>query len=284
MSKLDIEENVRQKWRKERRKKDMIFLAIIGAVLFLVGGFITAWSCVKCSKIYEKSLLEESKYDSFEPEMVDLSDISEIEKKEVPIKEWAEMSKDEKYQQGISESMPEVVKIFETEDPFIEIDKQYIGDDIKDTVSDGAAIDYYRDKVKPLPDHIIDEAIEDCNIYDIPLDIFFSLMYTESTFRDDIGNEKVLGGEEGGERYYGYMQLSAGNCHIANEYGLDAHTPEGNIEMACIILSNKYDKYGCWEYALAAYKGGDGFADSWKAKGEIPSNVKKILDKREDFQ
>ena len=271
MSKLDIEENVRQKWRKERRKKDMIFILVSACILLLIGGFVIAWSCVKCSKNYEKSLEEESKYDSFEPVMVDLSDISEIEKKEVPIKEWAEMSKDEKYQQDISESMPEEV---------VESAKEELSEHV-----------YLIDEEKEnrwtnmgLPTYLIDEVFEDCDTYEIPTDIFFALMYTESTFRADIGNEKVLGGEEGGPRYYGYMQLSWDNCERAKQYGLDAHTPEGNIEMAAMILAEKYDKYGSWEYALAAYKGGDGYADSYKAKGTIPKNVQKILEKREDFQ
>lgn len=272
MSKLDIEENVRKKWRKERRKKDMIFILVSVCILLLIGGFIIAWSCVKCSKNYEKSLEEECKYDSFEPVMVDLSDISEIEKKEVPIKEWAEMNKDEKYLQDISESMPEEVV-------------EYIKNDIEATIELSEEIEAeHRWTNMSLPAYLIDEVYEDCATYEVPYDIFFALMYTESSFREDIGTEKVLGGEEGGPRYYGYMQLSWDNCERAKQYGLDAHTPEGNIEMAAMILAEKYDKYGSWEYALAAYKGGDGYADSHKAKGTIPKNVQKILEKKEDFK
>lgn len=276
MSKLDIEENVRQKWRKERRKKDMTFILASICILLLIGGFIIAWSCIKCSKNYEEALDKECKYDSFEPIMVDLSDISEIEKKEVPIKEWAEMSKDEKYLEDISESMPEEV----VESAKEELSVQEIGylenDVIKVVKQSEIGI--------PLPSYLIDEVFEDCENYGVPDDIFLALMYTESSFREDIGTEKVLGGEEGGQRYYGYMQLSWDNCERAKQYGLDAHTPEGNIEMAAMILAEKYDKYGSWEYALAAYKGGDGYADSHKAKGTIPKNVQRILEKKEDFK
>lgn len=252
----------------------MIFILVSVCVLLLIGGFIIAWSCVKCSKEYEKSLDEECKYDSFEPTIVDLSDVEEIEKKEVPIKEWAEKSKDEKYLEDISESMPEEV----VESAKEELSEQEIGYLENDSKAVPRLVNI------PLPDYLIDEVLEDCENYGVPTDIFLALMYTESSFIEDIGNEKILGGEEGGPRYYGYMQLSWDNCERAKQYGLDAHTPEGNIEMAAMILAEKYDKYGSWEYALAAYKGGDGYADSYKTKGTIPKNVQKILEKREDYK
>lgn len=281
MSKLDIDENVRQKWRKERRKKDMTLIFVSIAILLLVGGFVVAWSFIKCSKNYEEALDKECKYDSFEPVMVDLSDISEIEPKEMPIKDWAEKSKDEKYLEDISESMPEEV----VESAKVELSEQELGYLEEDIKAVEELVDQDRRWTNmSLPAYLIDEVYEDCENYGVPTDIFFALMYTESSMREDIGTEKVLGGEEGGPRYYGYMQLSAENCDRAKQYGLDAHTPEGNIEMAAMILSEKYDKYGSWEYALAAYKGGDGYADSHKAKGTIPKNVQKILEKREDYK
>ena len=100
-------------------------------------------------------------------------------------------------------------------------------------------------------------------------------MESESSFREDIGTERVLGGEEGGPRYYGYMQLSADNCEkAANTYALDAHIPEGNIEMAVLMLSGYLEKYdNDWEKAIMAYKGGEGYADSMISRGEVSGSA-----------
>ena len=111
---------------------------------------------------------------------------------------------------------------------------------------------------------------EQCIDYDVPYELVLALMESESSFRADIGSEKVLGGEEGGPRYYGYMQLSADNCEkAANTYALDPHTPEGNIEMAVLMLSGYLEKYNNdWENAIMAYKGGEGYADSMIEAGK----------------
>ena len=103
-----------------------------------------------------------------------------------------------------------------------------------------------------------------CEEYEVSYPFVLALMETESSFNRDIGNEKILGGEEGKARYYGYMQLSAGNCNKAKNYGLDAHTPEGNIEMAIILLSGYVKKYDDIEGVVTAYKSGEGAADSGK--------------------
>ena len=111
---------------------------------------------------------------------------------------------------------------------------------------------------------------EQCIDYDVPYELVLALMESESSFREDIGSEKVLGGEEGGPRYYGYMQLSADNCTKAeNTYALNPHTPEGNIEMAVLMLSGYLEKYNNdWENAIMAYKGGEGYADSMIIAGK----------------
>lgn len=98
--------------------------------------------------------------------------------------------------------------------------------------------------------------------YGINPAIVLAIMESESTFRADIGTEKILGGTEGGARYYGYMQLSANNCKIAQDkYGLDAHTPEGNIEYGIILLSHLTEKYGDLDLVITGYKAGEGIAD-----------------------
>lgn len=103
-----------------------------------------------------------------------------------------------------------------------------------------------------------------CEEYEVSYPFVLALMESESSFRKDIGEEKILGGEEGGARYYGYMQLSASNCNKAKDYGLDAHTPEGNIEMGILLLSKYITKYDSIEAVVTAYKAGEGAADSGK--------------------
>lgn len=104
---------------------------------------------------------------------------------------------------------------------------------------------------------------EKCDEYGANYALILALMESESTFRKEVGNEQILGGEEGGPRYYGYMQLSEGKIREARkEYGIDAHTPEGNIEMGIILMAKYHQKYNDTEAELTAYKAGEGAADT----------------------
>lgn len=121
---------------------------------------------------------------------------------------------------------------------------------------------------------------EKCDEYGVSYPLILALMESESTFLEDVGNERILGGKEGEARYYGYMQLSSGNVHKAKtEYGLDAHTPEGNIEMAIILMAKYKIKYNEPTAELTAYKAGEGAADMG-----IRLNFERILRKAEDFE
>ena len=92
--------------------------------------------------------------------------------------------------------------------------------------------------------------------------IVYAICESESTFRTDIGTEKLLGGS-GCSRYYGYMQLSEYNCVRAEEiFGIDAHTEAGNLEYGTIVLSELVSKYGELDAVITAYKGGEALADS----------------------
>ena len=232
----------------------MIFGIAIGLVLLCLFAGIVTWSILKTSG--EEP--EESKYDLFEPEMVSLDDIPEVKEKE-----WNEMPKEEKYEKDISESMPELAEELE-ELPEEEIDFYEL------------APEYNEDLEYPILDILLPEDLqiftqEKCEEYDVDYRLILALMDTESSFRDDIGSEKVLGGTEGGARYYGYMQLSAANCESALKDGIDPHTRTGNIEAGIRyfgLLLHKHDSDPA--LAIAEYKG---------TSNPESDTVKKVLNK-----
>lgn len=121
---------------------------------------------------------------------------------------------------------------------------------------------------------------EKCDEYGVSYPLILALMESESTFLEEVGNERILGGKEGEARYYGYMQLSSGNIYKAKtEYDLDAHTPEGNIEMAIILMAKYKIKYNEPTAELTAYKAGEGAADMG-----VRLNFERILRRAEDFE
>ena len=257
MATLNLEESVRQQWRKKRRKKDMIFLLVIAAILIILGITIIVHSLLLMKSKYEAQIdAEESIFDAYEPEMVSLEDIPDDPPKEESLKSWGEKSKLEKYEEDISESLPE--ETLEVIEPDLKDQElvEAINEDIlklnhEDRIEMGKVWDV------ALPAYLQFAVIGYCEEYEVPPALVMSLMETESTFREDVGTEKVLGGTEGGPRYYGYMQLSASNCKRAEtQYGLDAHTPEGNIEMGIIYLHELYLEKQDWAAVIKAYKGG----------------------------
>lgn len=302
----------------------MIFLLVSGIILMVVGTVAIIWSCIHCSKNYERMLLEESMIDAFEPRMVSLDDISEENNTDdESIEEWAEKnydkfsriqvmpieelekaieyskkSKDEKYLEDISESMPEEV----VENAKIELSEQEIGyleEDVKaveklyEEIDFVAAAEDIPDEDNKFADYVANyQYLDSIDIslqtmmqyyaeqYDVPYSLVLALIETESSFREDIGTEKVLGGAEGGPRYYGYMQLSNQNCVNAAIEGIDAHTPEGNIEWGCKLLRRYYDKYESWESAIMCYKHGEGGAEPFIKNGKVSTPCKNVMEKR----
>jgi len=248
MSTINIEETARQQWRRKRRKPLMIFGIIIGVALLFIFAGIMAYSILRVNKDEP----EETIYDTFEPEIVSLDDIPDevIEELTKPTGYvmTAEELKEAMYQKDISESMPELAEKLE-ELPEEEIDFYEL------------APEYNEDLEYPILDILLPEDLqiftqEKCKEYDVDYRLILALMDTESSFRDDIGSEKVLGGTEGGARYYGYMQLSAANCESALKDGIDPHTRTGNIEAGIryfSLLLHQHDSDP--EKAIAAYKG-----------------------------
>lgn len=266
----------------------------------VVGTVAIIWSCIHCSKNYERMLLEESMIDAFEPRMVSLDDIPEENNTDdESIEEWAKKSKDEKYLEDISESMPEEVVenakvvLSEQELGYLEEDVEAVNEATNETIDFIEAAEDIPDEEDKFADYVgnyqyldsIDISLQTmmqyyAEQYDVPYSLVLALVETESSFREDIGTEKVLGGAEGGPRYYGYMQLSNQNCVNAAIEGINAHTPEGNIEWGCKLLRRYYDKYESWEASVMCYKHGEGGAEPFIKNGKVSTPCKNVMEKR----
>ncbi len=221
------------------------------------------------------------------------SKIKEVSLDDIP--EDPENRKDEQYVKDISEAFPEEVVEAVTKDISNEViaeelvENKDFWEDVKAVTEEDIQKDldtYYEEQGYKFLDILLPKSLqaftqEQCIDYDVPYELVLALMESESSFREDIGTERVLGGEEGGPRYYGYMQLSADNCEkAANTYALDPHIPEGNIEMAVLMLSGYLEKYdNDWDKAIMAYKGGEGYADLMIASGKTSNAAINVTNK-----
>jgi len=263
----------------------MIFKILCAGTFLLLAAIVFTIIYVSLMKAAKEDFKNEAETSIMESEIkeVSLDDISEDpEIVEGPLS--GEITKEEQYEKDISEAFPEEVVEAVTKDISNEkiaeelVENKDFWEDVKAVTEEDIQKDldtYYEEQGYKFLDILLPQTLqaftqEQCIDYDVPYELVLALMESESSFREDIGSEKVLGGEEGNPRYYGYMQLSADNCEkAANTYALDAHTPEGNIEMAVLILSGYLEKYdNNWENAIMAYKGGEGYADSMIIAGK----------------
>lgn len=250
----------------------MIFSIVLIAIIVVLFIGVILFAALGLSKDEETT-----KYDLYEPEMVSLDDIPDVE----PEKEWQEMTVQEKYEHDISESIPEVIdKLNEVGNPYplSEEEMEYIKND--EEAIDFISIAPEADPEWPILDILLSEELQvwtqlKAAEYDVDYRLVLALMDTESSFRKDIGTEKVLGGSEDGPRYYGYMQLSAGNCKNAIESGIDPHTEKGNIEWGIRYLSDLLFIYDSdIPKAIAAYKG---------TSNTEHKSVKKVMAKYDEY-
>lgn len=267
----------------------MIFKILCAGTFLLLAAIVFTIIYVSLMKAAKEDFTNESETSIMESEIEEVSLDDIPEDPENGKDEWDEkieeqISKNEQYVKDISEAFPEEVVAAVTEDISNEkiaeslVENKDFWEDVKAVTEEDIQKDldtYYEAQGYKFLDIILPQTLqaftqEQCIDYDVPYELVLALMESESSFIADIGSEKVLGGEEGGPRYYGYMQLSADNCEkAANTYALNPHTPEGNIEMAVLMLSGYLEKYdNDWEKAIMAYKGGEGYADSMIAAGK----------------
>ena len=104
-------------------------------------------------------------------------------------------------------------------------------------------------------------------------------MESESTFRESVGKEAIIGGDEK-DPYYGYMQLSVDNCEAAAAYGIDAHTEKGNIEWGTRLLGKYIDIYGSdYGTVVACYKYGQYFVEDALKDGRSFNKYPEVIDR-----
>lgn len=108
-------------------------------------------------------------------------------------------------------------------------------------------------------------AYETANEYNIPIDIAFRLIYTESRFK--IGAMSSVGAK-------GLMQVmpKTFDYHVnKNNINLDnLDDVEMNIKVGMSILKYQYERFGSWKNALIAYNAGASYVYENK---ELPSNT-----------
>ena len=253
MSKLEFDAEMHKRWKKKRRIK-MIFAAI----MIGLGVLILAFSIITIVKISSNRFNKEESIMESDIEMIDLEDISpENNTDEETLEEWCEKNadkfareqiftaeeiKDAMYKEDISEAFPEeALEAMNEEEEEIDFVAAAPLDDGEYPIIDIL-----------LPAELQLFTMEKSKEYDVDYRLVLALMETESSFRDDIGSEQVIG--KGG--YYGYMQLSQYNCTRAAENGIDPHTKEGNIEWGIRYLSELLHDYNSDpEKAIAGYKG-----------------------------
>lgn len=94
-----------------------------------------------------------------------------------------------------------------------------------------------------------------CRRYGIDYALMLGLMETESSFRLDADSGWA----------YGLCQIGYINADWLAEQGIDIYTTSGNVEAACVILSDYLSRYTT-EQALMAYNQGEyGASEDWDA-------------------
>lgn len=94
-----------------------------------------------------------------------------------------------------------------------------------------------------------------CRRYGIDYALMLGLMETESSFRLDADSGWA----------YGLCQIGYINADWLAEQGIDIYTTSGNVEAACVILSDYLERYTT-EQALMAYNQGEyGASEDWDA-------------------
>lgn len=112
-------------------------------------------------------------------------------------------------------------------------------------------------------------AVDTARKYGIPEQILTRLITAESSWRADIGENSA-----GAAGIAQFLQSTA------DQFGIDRMNPEQAIDGAARYLQKEYNKYGRWDFALAAYNAGGGNVDKY---GGVPpfqetqNYVNKIL-------
>jgi len=98
--------------------------------------------------------------------------------------------------------------------------------------------------------------------YDVPQEIVFAVIYTESSFRADAVSRKgATGLMQLMPSTYAWLAKMKGENYEAGALT----NPETNIKYGVYYLSYLYKRFGNWDTALAGYNAGHGSVTSWLA-------------------
>jgi len=141
----------------------------------------------------------------------------------------------------------------------------------------------HKDNFRNIDRHIFSLMVSECNKYDLPYSLFFSVVDRESGFRFIPNSE--------GSGAMGYMQLMPGTFSSnAKKLNIKKHTPENNIKVGAYHLHDLFsfwkrrymDDETAWTWALAQYAvglGGMQVEDSTGISYQIPESTKPGIDK-----
>ena len=125
-----------------------------------------------------------------------------------------------------------------------------------------AAFLFLREEEKTLPIKYEQEVFESASAYDVPPELVFSIIYAESTFRDQVVSKHGA---------MGLMQLMPETYEeLAGKLGIDTATaspfdPQVNIKCGTYYLHELYQMFGRWELVIIAYNAGLGNVRTWLA-------------------
>ena len=127
----------------------------------------------------------------------------------------------------------------------------------------------------PKPDEYVSFVEKYSAEYDVPEEIIYSVMRTESSFDSSAVSSKGA---------VGLMQLMPTTFEWLTKDILREHLsvgmlydPETNIKYGTYYLSRLYNRFSDWDTALAAYNGGEGNVSEWLADSRYSSDGKKLI-------
>lgn len=125
------------------------------------------------------------------------------------------------------------------------------------------------------PRHYVEYVTRYADKYDVPANLIYAVIDTESGFRADVISHAGA---------VGLMQLMPVTFEWLTEYQLREHLPprkisdpETNVRYGVFYLRWLYDRYGHWEEACAAYNAGHGNVDKWLQDGELTDKDGRLL-------
>jgi soluble lytic murein transglycosylase-like protein len=117
---------------------------------------------------------------------------------------------------------------------------------------------------------VIDSA---SSAFSLPDNLLANLLGTESSYKPSI----ISGQQTSAAGAVGIAQFMPGT---ASQYGVDSTDPTSAIPGAANMLSDLYNQFGNWQYAVAAYNWGSGNVSKWLASGKttpVPAETQNYV-------